>query len=182
MIIQLNSYHNTHTQLCISYLFHITSYSSHLNCINLNTHFLDIRISHLQHSTSCYWFSQMYQKNQFLTLSKSTIINHFSLVWVEDITKILRWNTYRHLRYCIQESFKTKISSQSFHYKITFEISQHENTISKSDFILKTRFKDFWYTKISLSQKYLSNSRFKKKNYLPLHCFVFRLRYSYKIY
>ena len=37
--------------------------------------------------------------------------------------------------------------------------SQHEKTHSKGNFVLKTglnvRFKDFWYTKINQSQKYI---------------------------
>ena len=41
---------------------------------------------------------------------------------------------------------------QLFDYKITFVNSQHENTNSNGDFVLKDS-KDFWYTKINLTNK-----------------------------
>ena len=55
----------------------------------------------------------------------------------------------------LMQAFHTKL----FNYKITVN-SQHENTNSKGDFVLKKTvlkvcFKDFLYTKIYLSQKYI---------------------------
>ena len=41
---------------------------------------------------------------------------------------------------CIPENFNTNISHQLFDYTITFVNSQHWNTNSKGDFVLKTRF------------------------------------------
>ena len=42
---------------------------------------------------------------------------------------------------CITESFNTNISHQLFDYTITFVNSQHKNTNSKGDFVLKPSFK-----------------------------------------
>ena len=55
--------------------------------------------------------------------------------------------------------FNMNISHQLFDYKITFVNSQNKKTNSIDDFdnkkrILNVHFKDFWYTKINLSQKY----------------------------
>ena len=41
---------------------------------------------------------------------------------------------------CIPESFYTKILQQPFDYKITFVNSQHKNSNSKGDFMLKNWF------------------------------------------
>ena len=61
--------------------------------------------------------------------------------------------------FCIPESLNKNISHHPFDYKITIVNSQHENTNPKCDFALKTsfnvRFKDFWYTKLFLSQKHI---------------------------
>ena len=55
---------------------------------------------------------------------------------------------------CISESFNTNISQQFFYNKITCVNSQHKNTNSKDDFVLKpslnVHLKDFLYI-----QKYL---------------------------
>ena len=42
--------------------------------------------------------------------------------------------------FCIPESFNTNISHQLFDYTITFVNTQHYNTNSKGDFVLKNRF------------------------------------------
>ena len=63
---------------------------------------------------------------------------------------------------CIPESFNTNISQQFFYYKITFVNSQRENTNSKGDFVLNKNFKDFWYTKINLIQKYIVYQKYLK--------------------
>ena len=42
-----------------------------------------------------------------------------------------------------------------FEYKITFVNSQHKNIILRGYFVLKPRSKDFWYTKINRSEKYV---------------------------
>ena len=41
---------------------------------------------------------------------------------------------------CKPESFNTKILHQLFDYTITFVNSQHKNTNSRCDFVLKNRF------------------------------------------
>ena len=67
----------------------------------------------------------------------------------------------------IPESFNMKISHQLFDYIITFVNSQHLNTNSKDDLESKVgfkRFKDFWYSKINLSQKYPLWLRFQYDN------------------
>ena len=43
-------------------------------------------------------------------------------------------------KFCIPESFNTNISHQLFKYTITFVNIQRENTNSKGDLLLKTRF------------------------------------------
>ena len=64
---------------------------------------------------------------------------------------------------CIPERFNTNISQQFFDYKITFVNSQRENTNSKGDFVLNNQFtKDFWYTKINLSQTDLVYQKYLK--------------------
>jgi len=57
---------------------------------------------------------------------------------------------------CISESFNTNISQQFFYSKITCVNSQHKNTNSKDDFVLKTKFKRSFerfliYTKIPIT-------------------------------
>ena len=49
----------------------------------------------------------------------------------------------------------TYICIPAFDYKITFVNSQNKNKYSKGDFeyiVLNVCFKDFWYTKINLTQ------------------------------
>ena len=48
------------------------------------------------------------------------------------------WGKYN--IFCIPESFNTNISNQLLEYIITFVNSQHNNTNSKGDFVLKNRF------------------------------------------
>ena len=65
-------------------------------------------------------------------------------------------NSFKNFLY-IPESFNTNSSHQLLDYKITFVNSQYEKRNSKGDFVLKkpvrnVRFKDFWYTKINLTQ------------------------------
>ena len=57
----------------------------------------------------------------------------------------------------ILENLNTNISHQPFNYKITFVKSQHMIKNSKVIFyskLVNVCFKDFWHTKINLSQKY----------------------------
>ena len=62
---------------------------------------------------------------------------------------------------CIQGNFNTNISYRLFSYKITFVNSQHENTNSKCDFVIKNWVSKFVfkisgkYTKLNLSKKYI---------------------------
>ena len=57
------------------------------------------------------------------------------------------------------------ISHQLFYYKITFVNSQRKNTNSKGGFGFKKISgiqKDFWNTKINLSQKYMEKEFFQQ--------------------
>ena len=57
---------------------------------------------------------------------------------------------------CISESINKTFHTSFFDYKIIFVNSQRKNTNSKvilySKTDVKVRFKDFWYTKIDLTQ------------------------------
>ena len=53
--------------------------------------------------------------------------------------------------HCIPENFNTNISHQLFGYKLILVNFQLEITNSKVDYVLKTGFKDFWYTNINLT-------------------------------
>ena len=59
---------------------------------------------------------------------------------------------------CIPESFNTNIPHQLLDYKITFVISQFENSNSKGDFVIKNRFETVVlnisgiHTKINMNQ------------------------------
>ena len=53
------------------------------------------------------------------------------------------WELYFLYILYITISCDTNISHPLFDYKITFENSQHENTNSKGDFVLKNRFQAF---------------------------------------
>ena len=72
-------------------------------------------------------------------------------------TKILLMPPH-HEKKIILEIFNTNISHKFFLYKITFVISQHENTNSKGILYLKTRFKWSLWRFLVLKDK----SRFKK--------------------
>ena len=54
-------------------------------------------------------------------------------MWLKNSTEIIK-------PICIPESFNTNISHQLFVYKITYVNSQHKNTNSKGDFVLKNQF------------------------------------------
>ena len=95
---------------------------------------------------------------------KTNVLNRFSRICSLMLSihkdycvfKNLVWNV--HIKYmCIPESFNTV--TRFSNTKITFANSQHENTNSKGDFVLKTGFKCFffffWYKDTNLSQTYL---------------------------
>ena len=94
--------------------------------------------------------------------------------------------------FCNQESFNTNISHQLFDYKITFGNSQHWNTKFKRLFctqkpVLNDRLKDFYYTKINLSQKYLLYTRILILVFLPFLlqnnlCEITTLNYKFNAY
>ena len=62
--------------------------------------------------------------------------------------------------FCLPESFNKNISHQLFDYTITFVNSQHLNTSSKGDFVLKNMFKRslkvFWHTIVYYDVGYYS--------------------------
>ena len=67
------------------------------------------------------------------------ILNQYNLYHEYDQLKI--YYQYKYIiNICLPESFDMDISHQLSNCKITFVDSQHENTNSKGDFMLKTQF------------------------------------------
>ena len=70
------------------------------------------------------------QQNLVIIATKSIDLQWYLTMYLEGNINIS----------CISESFNTNISNQLFDYKITFVNSQHENTKSKGDLVLKKQF------------------------------------------
>ena len=75
----------------------------------------------------------------------------------QDLDKQVRLSRFKEYNYfCIPLSFNTNILHQLLDYKIIFVNLQHEITNLKGDFVLKNKFKlfffkDLCYTKINLT-------------------------------
>ena len=85
------------------------------------------------HFRSCFLTSvcRIEKKNQLIILPCRRIV--ILSTFEESLTKVI----------CIPESFNTNISHQLFDYIITYVNSQHQNSLSKGDFV-KTGFKHYF--------------------------------------
>ena len=88
-----------------------------------------------------------------MILVDSILFNNISAFFIQKFNRPFKNKN----EFCIPESINTKIS-QLFDYKITFVYSQHKNSNSKGDFVLKNglkrSFKRFLVYKNKLESKY----------------------------
>ena len=99
----------------------------------------------------CYWsrpIKYIYSKvgsaiwrDKWKSLTRLSWLWH-SLIEIWEVLENARKIQFKNLVFyiCIPESFNTNNSHQLFGYKIIFVNSQHENTNSKGDFLLKNLF------------------------------------------